>query len=85
MELLPKLDTSWMGKPSVERLALDWLGYFDERVVLSSSTQGKTKRFCIKYIRRGLGYVTVDYSEKAGATTVDAVSKVKEADETCVD
>ncbi|AXC43103.1 hypothetical protein [Salmonella phage S124] len=40
-ELLPKVDVSHLGEPSEERKALDWLGYFDERVVLRSVVKGK--------------------------------------------
>lgn len=77
-ELLPKIDVSHLGEPSEERKALDWLGYFDERVVLRSVMKGKAKHFRIRYIRKGLGHVTIDYIEKAGSISTEMIYKAKE-------
>ncbi|CAL5098804.1 hypothetical protein ACR3GG_000070 [Shigella sonnei] len=77
-ELLPKIDVSHLGEPSEERKALDWLGYFDERVVLRSVMKGKAKHFRIRYIRKGFGHVTIDYIEKAGSISTEMIYKAKE-------
>lgn len=77
-ELLPKIDVSHLGEPSEERKALDWLGYFDERVALRSVMKGKAKHFRIRYIRKGFGHVTIDYIEKAGSISTEMIYKAKE-------
>lgn len=77
-ELLPKIDVSHLGELSEERKALDWLGYFDERVVLRSVMKGKAKHFRIRYIRKGFGHVTIDYIEKAGSISTEMIYKAKE-------
>lgn len=70
MNLLPKLDTSWMGKPDPVRLALDRLGYYDHRIVAASYIVGKAKHFDILYQRHGIGHVMVVYKEAKGAVEV---------------
>ena len=77
-ELLPKIDVSHLGEPSEERKALDWLDYFDERVVLRSVMKGKAKHFRIRYMRKGFGHVTIDYIEKAGSISTEMIYKAKE-------
>lgn len=74
--LLPKLDLSHLGKPSEERQALDWLGYFDVRDVVSTVETKKSKTFTVKYQRHDKGYVLATYTEVKGATSISNVCKV---------
>lgn len=71
MKLLPDLDTSWMGEPDPVRLALDRLGYYDERIVGKVEMKGRAKHFEIMYRRKGFGTVVVWYKEEKGVTLVE--------------
>lgn len=66
MKLLPELDTSWMGEPDPEKIALDNLGGFSQRNVVDSFTSGKTKKFIIEYVGFGKFNLRISYEEKAG-------------------
>ena len=67
-DLLPKLNTKWMGSPEPEKLALDKLGGFSQRNVLESYISGKAKRFIIEYVGFCYQDLRISYEEKAGQT-----------------
>ncbi|QGH45259.1 hypothetical protein [Bacteriophage Eos] len=75
--LLPKLDTSWMGSPEPEKVVLDKLGGFSQRNVLESYTSGKSKYFIIEYVGFCYQDLRVHYEEKGGQVKMVAHSFVE--------